>query len=159
MDHAMKTTRRTLLATAGLLAALPTVAQEYRAGALVIERPWSRAAGANATGVGFLTIRNTGAAPDRLLSASSPLARRVELHTMTMDAAVMRMRPVENIPVPAGDTVQLAPGGLHIMLIGLTQPLAQGGRAPLTLRFERAGEVQLELAVQAAGARAPQHAH
>ncbi|MBR0667481.1 copper chaperone PCu(A)C [Roseomonas hellenica] len=155
----MTATRRSLLIGAALLAALPAAAQDRRAGDLVIERPWSRAAGANATGVGFLTIRNTGAAPDRLLSASSPIARRVELHTMSMDGAVMRMRPVEDIAVPAGGTVQLAPGGLHIMLIGLTQPLAQGGRAPLTLRFERAGEVQVELSVEAAGARAPQHAH
>lgn len=155
----MTTTRRTLLATASLLAALPAAAQEYRAGDIVIEQPWSRAAGANATGAGFLTIRNTGAAPDRLLSASSPIAGRVELHTMSMDGGVMRMRPVEIIPVPAGGTVQLAPGGLHIMLVGLAQPLVQGGRAPLTLRFERAGEVRVELAVQAAGARAPQHAH
>lgn len=155
----MTTTRRTLLATASLLAALPAAAQEYRAGDIVIEQPWSRAAGANATGAGFLTIRNTGATPDRLLSASSPIAGRVELHTMSMDGGVMRMRPVEAIPVPAGGTVQLAPGGLHIMLVGLAQPLVQGGRAPLTLRFERAGEVRVELAVQAAGARAPQHAH
>lgn len=155
----MNTTRRTLLGAAALLAALPAAAQEFRAGGLVIDRPWSRAAGANATGAGFLSIRNTSATPDRLLSASSPVARRVELHTMSMDGAVMRMRPVEDIPVPAGGAVQLAPGGLHLMLIGLTQPLVQGGRAPLTLRFERAGEVQVELTVEAAGARAPQHAH
>ncbi|MBR0645526.1 copper chaperone PCu(A)C [Plastoroseomonas hellenica] len=155
----MTVTRRSLLIGAALLAALPAAAQDRRAGDLVIERPWSRAAGANATGGGFLTIRNTGAAPDRLLSASSPIARRVELHTMSMDGGVMRMRPVETIPVPAGGTVQLAPGGLHIMMIGLTQPLVQGGRAPLTLRFERGGEVQVELVVEAAGARAPQHAH
>lgn len=155
----MNATRRSLLAATALLLALPASAQERRAGDIVIDRPWSRAAGANATGVGFLTIRNTGATPDRLLSASSPIARRVELHSMTMEGAVMRMRPVETIPVPAGGTVQLAPGGLHIMLIGLTQPLAQGDRAPLTLRFERAGEVQVELSVEAAGARAPQHAH
>lgn len=155
----MNATRRSLLAAIALLLALPASAQERRAGDIVIDRPWSRAAGANATGGGFLTIRNTGTAPDRLLSASSPVARRVELHSMTMDGAVMRMRAVETIPVPANGTVQLAPGGLHIMLIGLTQPLVQGGRAPLTLRFERAGEVQVELTVEAAGARAPQHAH
>lgn len=155
----MNATRRNLLAAIALLPALPASAQERRAGDIVIDRPWSRAAGANATGVGFLTIRNTGAATDRLLSASTPIARRVELHNMTMDGAVMRMRAVEATPVPANGTVQLAPGGLHIMLIGLTQPLVQGQRAPLTLRFERAGEVQVELSVEAAGARAPQHAH
>jgi hypothetical protein len=152
-------TRRVLLAAAALLIALPAAAQQYRAGDITIESAWSRAAGANGTGGGFLTIRNAGSTPDRLLSATSPAARRVELHSMAMDGAVMRMRPVDDIPIPAGGTVQLAPGGLHLMLIGLAQPLAEGGRAPVTLRFERAGEVQVELAVQAAGARAPRHAH
>ncbi|HEY4250797.1 MAG TPA: copper chaperone PCu(A)C [Roseomonas sp.] len=156
----MTPTRRTLLAAAiALLAALPAAAQDYRAGDIIVSQGWSRAAGANATGGAFLTIRNTGTAPDRLVAASSPIARRVELHIMSMDGDVMRMRPVDAVELPAGATVQLAPGGLHIMMIGLTQALEQGGTAPLTLRFERAGEVQVQLAVQAAGARGPQHAH
>ncbi len=149
--------RRFLLAAppALLLAAPAAPAQEARAGDLAVQQPWTRAAGQGATGGGFLSISNRGAAADRLLSASSPAARAMELHTMVRDGDVMRMRPVEAIEVPAGQTVTLRPGGLHMMLIGLSQPLRQGESVPVTLRFERAGEVQVMLPVQAAGAREP----
>lgn len=149
--------RRLLLAAPALLLARPSRAHELRAGDLHIGRPWSRAAGTNANGVGFMTIRNSGSAPDRLLSASTPVARLTELHTHIRDGDVMRMRPVPDIPIPAGQTVNLRPGGLHVMLIGLTEPLRQGAEVPLTLRFERAGEVQVMLAVEAAGARGGHH--
>ncbi len=149
--------RRSLLAAAAALAALPAAAHDATAGDIAIGHPWSRAAGANGTGAGFMTLHNGGTQPDRLLSAASPVARQVELHTHIRDGNVMRMRPVEDIPIPAGQTVELRPGGLHVMMIGLKQPLVQGTRVPLTLRFERAGEVQVELAVEAAGARGPQH--
>ena len=152
-------TRRTLLIAAAAIAAVPAAAHDYTAGDVAIAHPWTRAAGANGNGAAFMQLRNTGAQPDRLLSASTPAARTVELHTMTRDGDVMRMRPVQDIPVPAGDTVALQPGGFHIMMIGLTAPMNQGGRVPLTLRFERAGEVQVELAVEAAGARGSGHQH
>jgi periplasmic copper chaperone A len=147
--------RRPLLAA--LLAALasPASAQEARAGDLAVQRPWTRAAGQGATGAGFLSVSNRGAAADRLLSASTPAARAVELHTMLRDGDVMRMRAVDAIEIPAGQTVALRPGGLHIMLVGLSRPLREGETVPLTLRFERAGEVRVELSVQAAGAREP----
>ncbi|MFN6954282.1 MAG: copper chaperone PCu(A)C [Acetobacteraceae bacterium] len=128
-----------------------------RAGDIAIETPWTRAAGANANGAGFMLLRNTGTVPDRLLSAASPAARVVELHTHIRDGEVMRMRPVPDIPVPPGQAVRLQPGGLHVMLIGLTQPLERGQRIPLTLRFERGGEVTVMLEVQAAGARGHGH--
>ncbi|MBW6400618.1 copper chaperone PCu(A)C [Roseomonas sp. HJA6] len=151
----MTTTRRTLaIAAAAILAALPAAAHDYTAGDIAIAHPWTRAAGANGNGAGFLRLTNNGSQPDRLISASSPIARTVELHTMTRDGDVMRMRPVEGIPIASGATVELRPGGFHIMMIGLTAPLQQGGRVPLTLRFEHAGTVQVELAVEAAGARA-----
>ena len=154
--------RRTLLALSALLLcpALPAPAHpghspaETRAGEITITHPWTRAAGANANGAGFMTLRNAGAA-DRLLGASSPAARRVELHTHIREGDVMRMRPVPAIELPAGQSVELRPGGLHLMLIGLTAALPQGGELPLTLRFERAGEVQVVLPVQGAGARGP----
>lgn len=149
--------RRALIAAAIL--PLPAAAHDYTAGEIRIGHPWTRAAGANANGAGFMTLSNTGSQPDRLLSAASPIARVVELHTHVREGEVMRMRPVRDIPVPAGQTVELRPGGLHIMLIGLNAPLQQGGRVPLTLRFERAGEVQVELAVEAAGARGSGHRH
>lgn len=144
--------------------ALPALAQhgpaaETRAGALVIRQPWSRAAPAQGTGAGFMTLGNTGATADRLLSASSPAARRVELHTHIRDGEVMRMRAVPNIEIPAGQAVELRPGGFHVMLIGLTAALAQGTEVPLTLRFEQAGEVQVMLSVQGAGARGPMMHH
>lgn len=124
-----------------------------RAGDIAVESPWTRAAGANANGAGFMALRNTGTLPDRLVSAASPAARVVELHTHIRDGDVMRMRPVADIPVPPGQTVRLQPGGLHVMLIGLTRPMERGERIPVTLRFERGGEVTVMLDVQAAGAR------
>ena len=151
--------RRSLLAALPAAFARPALAHDYRAGDIVIDHPWTRAAGANGNGGGFMNLRNTGAQADRLVSAASPVARVVELHTHVRDGDVMRMRPVQDIPVGAGETVQLRPGGFHVMLIGLNAPLQQGTRVPLTLRFERAGEVQVELAVEAAGARGSGHGH
>lgn len=151
--------RRSLLAALPAAFARPALAHDYRAGDIVIDHPWTRAAGANGNGGGFMNLRNTGAQADRLVSAASPVARVVELHTHVRDGDVMRMRPVQDIPVGAGETVQLRPGAFHVMLIGLNAPLQQGTRVPLTLRFERAGEVQVELAVEAAGARGSGHGH
>jgi len=151
--------RRNFLAAAAALSAMPAAAQDTTAGDIRIGRPWTRAAAANGNGAGFMTLRNTGAQADRLLSAASPIARVVELHTHVREGDVMRMRPVQDIPVPAGETVELRPGGLHVMLIGLNGPMQQGARVPVTLRFERAGEVQVNLTVEAAGARGPMPAH
>lgn len=151
--------RRNVLAAAAALSAVPAAARDTIAGDIRIARPWTRAAAANANGAAFMTLRNTGAQADRLLSASSPIARVVELHTHVREGDVMRMRPVQDIPVPAGETVELRPGGLHVMLIGLNGPLQQGARVPVTLRFERAGEVQVDLTVEAAGARGPMPGH
>ncbi len=150
-------TRRALGALILGLPASTALAHDFTASDITIGHPWTRAAGANANGAGFLTLRNNGTAPDRLVSATSPAARVVELHTHIREGDVMRMRPVSDIPIQPGQTVQLRPGGLHIMLIGLTEPLRQGASVPLTLRFERAGEVQVSLSVEAAGARG--HAH
>ena len=148
--------RRLLLATALLPMAAQAHGSATQHGSLTLEAPWTRAAGPGGQGAGFLTIRNTGAA-DRLLSASTPAAGRTELHTMLRDGDIMRMRQVEAIAVPANGAVSLAPGGLHIMLLGLTRPLVVGESVPLTLVFEQAGAVTLQLAVQAAGARMPMH--
>ncbi len=116
-----------------------------------VEAAWARptVAGQSAGG-GFLKITG-GSANDRLIAASAGVAQAVELHTMAMDGNVMRMRPIDAIDVPAGGTVELQPGGRHVMFMGLSQPLRAGTRFPLTLRFEKAGELQVEVdvAVQA----------
>jgi periplasmic copper chaperone A len=97
-------------------------------------------------GGAFLRIVG-GRSDDRLLGASSPLAMAVELHSMRMEGDVMRMRAVESIAVPAGKTVALSPGGFHLMLMGLNEPLKAGMRLPLTLHFEKAGDVPVEAQV------------
>ena len=123
----------------------------FQAGALKIDHPWARVTvpGQQAGGA-FLSVQNTGGAADRLLGGSSP-AGHVELHTMAMDGNVMRMREVPAIDLPAGETVDLQPATTHhLMITGLKAPLKQGDSVPLTLRFEKAGEVQVTLKVQAA---------
>ena len=142
-------TRAALLASA--LAAVCGVPAAHAAD-ISVEQPWARAAVQGGVGGAFMRIENRGAAPDRLLSASSPVARAVELHTTIRDGDVMRMRPVTAIEVPAQGAVQLRPGGLHVMLMGLNKPLTQGEQVPLTLTFERAGQVAVSLPVRAAGA-------
>ena len=149
---------RRLLLLASVLLTLPAHAQQQ--GDIAVTTPWTRAAGQGGTGAGFLTIANRGSAADRLVGASSPIARVVEIHTHLREGDILRMRPVAAIDLPPGGTVTLQPGGFHLMLIGLKEPLIQGQSVPLTLRFERAGEVQVMLAVQPAGARGPlAHAH
>jgi copper(I)-binding protein len=148
-------TRRTALGLAALSIPLAASAQEVRAGDLVITQGWSRAAGQGGQGAGFMTIANRGATADRLLAASSPAAPKLELHTHLREGDVMRMREVPAIEIPPGRSVSLQPGGLHLMFIGLREALVAGATLPVTLRFERAGEVQVMLAIQAAGARNP----
>jgi copper(I)-binding protein len=106
-----------------------------------------------------MKIENTGKAADRLVGASTPAAERVELHTMAMDGNVMRMREVAAIDLPPGQTVALEPGRLHLMLMGLKSPLKADTKVPLTLKFEKAGEVQVELKVEAADAGPGGHQH
>jgi copper(I)-binding protein len=149
---------RRLLLLASVLLTLPAHAQQQ--GDIAVTTPWTRAAGQGGTGAGFLTIANRGSAADRLVGASSPIARVVEIHTHLREGDILRMRPVAAVDLPPGGTVTLQPGGFHLMLIGLKEPLIQGQSVPLTLRFERAGELQVMLAVQPAGARGPMaHAH
>jgi copper(I)-binding protein len=123
-----------------------------------VEAAWARpTVDGQAGGGGFLKITG-GSTSDRLLSASAGVSKVVELHTMEMDGNVMRMRPVDAIVIPAGATVELKPGGNHVMFMGLTQTLKAGARFPLTLRFEKAGEVKVEMQV-AVQAPAAGHTH
>ena len=137
------------IVTLGLAA--PTLAHDFRHGDLVIDHPWARAtAPQQANGGAYLTITNAGTTPDRLLEAQSSVADRVELHTHDVDSAgVMRMREVDAIEIPAGEATALRPGGLHVMLIGLEDRLIEGEQFPLTLVFEAAGPLEVEVTVEA----------
>lgn len=123
-----------------------------KAGPIAIAAPWARAtAPGAAVGGGFMVLENAGA-DDRLVAASSPVSATVELHTMSMENNVMRMREVPAIDLPAGQRVELRPGGLHIMFIDLKAPLQAGETFPVRLRFEKAGEVEVTFKVEAMGA-------
>lgn len=104
--------------------------------------------GAGGTSAAYMTLVNTGSTPDALISAATDAAETVELHLSSMDNGVMTMRPVENIEVPANGEVELKPGGLHVMLIGLKQNLEAGDMVTLTLTLENAGEVEIEAPVR-----------
>ena len=139
--------------------ALPTIAAaaDVTVGTLTITGGFTRATLPNApVGGGYLTIVNTGAEADRLVSAASPVADVVQLHQMKMEGNVMKMGELaDGIEVPAGGTVTLAPGGMHIMFMKLKQPFVEGTAVPLTLTFEKAGSVDVELSVAGVGATAP----
>ncbi|GHD04009.1 copper chaperone PCu(A)C [Novosphingobium pokkalii] len=133
------------------------IAHSYQVSGLAIGHPWSReTAPGQSVGGGFLTVTNRGKTDDRLIAVTSPVAAQVQLHTMTMDGGVMRMREVTGgLAVPAGGTLELKPGGYHIMFIGLKKSLKAGERVPATLTFQRAGTVQVAFAVQPATSTGP----
>ena len=144
--------RTALVALAALTFAGPALAHGFKAGSIEIEHPWARATADGAgNGAAYLVLKNEGKTADRLLSAASPAAAKVELHAHINDNGVMRMREVNAIDLAPDATVKLAPGGLHVMLLGLTEPLKKGKAVPLTLTFEKAGSVTVEVAVQGAG--------
>lgn len=140
--------------TAMLQAASLALAQGTQpAAGIQVSEPWARATGKMAhSGVAYLALENSSDRSDRLISASTPAAGRVELHTHIKDGDIMRMRQVQSVEVGPRSKLQLKPGGLHLMLLDLKGPLVEGAQFPLTLRFEKAGEVTVEVAVQGAGA-------
>ena len=142
---------------------LPSAAHaaDYKVGPIEIDRPWSRAVPKGASvAAGYLTIRNTGDAPDRLVSGSTPVAGKFEVHEMSMDNGVMKMRPVTaGVEIKPGETVELKPQSFHIMMTGLKQPVEKGTSFKGTLVFEKAGPVEVEFSVESVGAMAPSAAH
>lgn len=138
----------------GLIIAGISVAQSVtktvKTDAIKIENAYTRATapGQQVAG-GFMKIDNKGNAADQLLSASSPVAGEVQLHEMAMDGNVMRMRQVKDIPVPANGSVELKPGGLHLMFMNIKAPLAAGETVPVKLKFAKAGEVEVKMPVNA----------
>ena len=136
------------------LAAAISQAHDYKIGAIAIGHPYARATGAGQPiGGGFLKLVNGGDA-DRLVSASAEVSKSVELHEMKMEGDVMRMRQVDGIALQAGQTVELKPGGYHLMFVGLKAPLKAGDSFPMKLKFEKAGEVTVDVKVEAPGAMA-----
>lgn len=132
----------------------------HNAGDIMISGQFTRATppGAKIAG-GFMTLKNDGVA-DRLVSAETPLAGRVQIHQMSMEGEVMKMRQLpDGLDLPAGESIELKPGGYHLMMMGLTQPLVQGDSVPLTLNFEKAGKIELTLPVMAINAKGGDHAH
>ena len=126
-------------------------ADGHDAGVTVTE-PFARASAGNVrTGAAFMTLSSGGG--DVLLRAASDVARRTELHTVKMEDGVMRMRRVPDIALPAMEKVALKPGGLHVMFMGLKEPLKQGENIDITLTFEKAGDVIVSVPVRGPGAK------
>ena len=148
------------LALASNLAVSAAVfANEFKKGDLLIDKAWTRATARGQTvAAGYLGIRNAGKEADRLLSASTPAAERIELHIIVREGEVSRMRQVKSFEVPAGGMVELKPRGPHMMIFGIKRPFARDERIPVTLKFEKAGDVAIELAVDAIDA-GTEHKH
>jgi copper(I)-binding protein len=142
---------------ATLTLAFAALANDYDVGSIHITQPWARATPKGATtGAGYMTITNKGTSPDRVSCISSDASAQCQIHTMTMEGGVMKMRPVEGgLEIKPGETVTLKPAGLHVMLVGLKHPLEQGQTVKATLKFEKAGTIDVEYPVAAIGAPAP----
>ncbi len=139
-----------------------TVAQPAPASSpILVSGAWAAATPTGAkVAAGYLSIANASGAADRLVAASSPRAARVEIHAMSMDGEIMRMRKLDGLDVPAQGAVLLAPGGYHLMLIGIDAPLIEGETAPVTLTFAGAGvrDVTLPVRAREAGGHGGGHA-
>jgi periplasmic copper chaperone A len=157
----MKIPLLSLVLAGGLAASFASFAADYKLGAIEIGQPWSRATPPTAPAAGgFLTLGNKGDAPDRLIAVESSAAGKVEIHEMKMDGNIMRMREVEGgLVLPPGQTVELKPGGYHLMFMGLKEPFVKDRRVPATLVFEKAGRIDVEFEVAPLGAGGPAGGH
>ena len=146
----------------GKMAAPKSGSDTFKAGDLIVTAPWTRATpgGAKIAG-GYLKITNNGKSADRLVSAISAGADRVEIHEMSMTDGVMKMRPLtDGLTIKPGETVELKPGGFHMMFMDIKQPLKQGDKLKATLTFEKAGKLDVSFDVNAMGATSePAHKH
>ena len=156
LQYAFRSRALALIALATICAG-PVAAQQVKIGDLVLDHAWARATpGGAKVGGGYLTIENKGTTPDKLVGGSSPIAGKVEVHEMAMNNNVMTMRPLKDgLAIPPGQSVTLAPGGYHIMLMDLKAPLKKGDKVPVTLAFEKGGQAKITLDVEAIGATGP----
>lgn len=130
--------------------AAPAFAHEQQLGDLLLHHPWARATpGGAKAGAAYLRIENHGDTADTLIGASADIAAHVEIHMMSMENDMMVMKPAGDVEIPPHGTVELKPHGLHIMLMGLKQPLKEGETVPVTITFARAGSIVLEIKVEA----------
>jgi periplasmic copper chaperone A len=160
MHHLTRTAA--LLALSLATGASDALAEDYSIGTLQIGNPWTRATPKGSTVAGgYMKITNKGSAPDRSVGGSAAVAGRFEVHSMVMEQGVTKMRPVSGgLEIKPGETVDLKPGSMHVMLMGLKQPLEKGQKVKGTLEFEKAGKVEIEYAVEALGVSAPaKHGH
>jgi copper(I)-binding protein len=143
-------------AAAFSLAVTAASSGDYKAGSLDISDPWSRATPkGSSVAAGYMKITNGGSTPDRLISGSSDVASKFEVHEMKMENGVAKMRPVKGgLEVKPGETVELKPGSFHVMFVGLKKPLSAGDHFKATLVFEKAGPVSVEYDVRAMGSEA-----
>ena len=147
-----------LLLLSAALAASVALAHNHQKGDIQVHHPWSRATPPGAkVGVGYMEIRNRGKQPDRLVSASTTVAKRVEMHVTQRDGDIAKMRQLKAFEIPGGERMLLAPDGAHLMLVDLVAPLKRGERFKITLRFERAGDLEIEMEVQEMGSRHSRH--
>jgi periplasmic copper chaperone A len=145
LRSAGRASRVLLVLLAAALQGCPST--DHQPGALTITRPWTRATGAGMPmGVAYLTITNHGGSPDALVAASSPAAARVEIHQTSIVGGIAHMRPLTEVPIAAGATVNIEPGGIHLMLVDLKSPLSEA--VPLTLDFRVAGRITVNLDIE-----------
>jgi copper(I)-binding protein len=139
------------------LASPAAAAEGYDVGSIHISQPWSRATPKGAaSGAGYMTLTNNGTTPDRVSCVSDDVSAQCQIHSVTMEGGVMKMRPVEGgLEIKPGESVMLKPGGNHMMFLSLKHPLEQGGTVKATLKFEHAGTIDVEYPVLAIAAPAP----
>ena len=152
----------TLVATCSAIQSMSASAHSYTLGSIEIGHPYAPPALVvqPTAAAYFKSLRNTGAQADTLLSASTPVASRVEIHAMKLDVTLMQMREISSLSLPAKSDINMSAGaGQHLMLIGLKKPLIEGERFTMTLKFERAGVVTVDVVVQAVKSGAATHQH
>ncbi|MBF0326846.1 copper chaperone PCu(A)C [Magnetospirillum moscoviense] len=152
----MNAFKGTVLALAALLACGPALAGDAKVGDIEIKNAWARATPPKApAGGAYLTIVNNGAAADNLVGAKADISKSAELHTHMAQGDTMRMIALSSVEIPAGRTIEFAPGGLHVMLIGLKAPLKEGATLPLELEFTQAGKVTVVAEIKPIGSMGP----
>jgi hypothetical protein len=165
-NSSLRSTSGGIAATVGLFGAAlllaqfsisPAAAADYDVGSMHISQPWARATPKGADdGAGYMTITNKGSMPDRVSCVSADVSKQCQIHSMTMESGVMKMRPVENgLEIKPGETVTLKPGSYHMMFVDLKHPLEQGKSVEAELKFDQAGTVKVEYPIAAIGAPAP----